>query len=187
MSSTDQSAEREHDVVVFGATVFVGKLTAAYLAQASDGMRVALAGRSERKLVQTRTELGSPAADWPLILADCHDEAEVARLAQSAKVVATIVGPYLRYGLPLVQACAAAGTHYADLTGEVLFMRRSIDTAHAAAQSSGARIAHTCGFDSIPSDIGVFLLHRHAQTTGAGDLEDTTLVVKALRGGVSAA
>lgn len=178
--------EREHDVVLFGATGFVGKLTAAYLGQrAPDGMRVALAGRSEPKLETTRAELGQPAADWPLVFSDCHDEGAMAQLARSAKVVATTVGPYLRYGLPLVQACAAAGTHYADLTGEVLFMRRTIDTANAAARSSGARIVHTCGFDSIPSDLSVLLLHRHAEATGAGELEDTTLVVTALRGGVS--
>ena len=149
------------------------------------GTRVALAGRSEQRLAQTRAGLGPPAADWPLVVADCHDEPAIARLAGSTKVVATTVGPYLRYGLPLVEACAAAGTHYADLTGEVLFMRRSIDTAHDAAQSSGARIVHTCGFDSIPSDLGVLMLHRHAQAPDAGDLEDTTLVVTALRGGVS--
>ncbi len=106
-------------------------------------------------------------------------------LAESATAVATTVGPYLKYGLPLVEACAAAGTHYADLTGETLFMRRSIDVADDAAKASGARIVHTCGFDSIPSDLGVLLLHEHAAKTGAGDLEKTTLVVRSMRGGVS--
>ena len=86
-------------------------------------------------------------------------------MAQSAKAIATTVGPYLKYGLPLVEACAAAGTHYADLTGETLFMRRAIDAAHDAAVASGARIVHTCGFDSIPSDLGVFLLHEYAKAT----------------------
>jgi short subunit dehydrogenase-like uncharacterized protein len=95
------------------------------------------------------------------------------------------VGPYRREGLALVEACASAGTDYADLTGEVLFMRESIDRYHGAAAGTGARIVHSCGFDSIPSDLGVLLLHHAARTDDAGDLEDTTLVVTALRGGVS--
>jgi short subunit dehydrogenase-like uncharacterized protein len=184
MASTNGS--REHDVVVFGATGFVGRLTAGYLAEhAPPGTRVALGGRSLDKLERVRSELGPEAAEWPLFVADCHDEQALAQLAAASRVVATTVGPYYRYGLPLVEACAAAGTHYADLTGEVLFMRRSIDAAHATATASGARIVHTCGFDSIPSDLGVLLLHEHASANGAGDLEDTTLVVKALSGGIS--
>jgi len=177
---------REHDIVVFGATGFVGRLTAAYLASAAPpGARIALGGRSLEKLERTRAELGGAAADWPLVVADSHDAGALKALAESTTAVATTVGPYLKYGLPLVEACAAAGTHYADLTGETLFMRRSIDVADAAAKASGARIVHTCGFDSIPSDLGVLLLHEHAERTGAGDLEKTTLVVRAMRGGVS--
>ena len=87
--------------------------------------------------------------------------------------------------MPLVAACAAAGTHYADLTGEVLFMRRTIDAHHETARSSGARIVHTCGFDSIPSDLGVLALHEYASEHDLGDLEDTTFVVVRLRGGAS--
>ena len=125
-------------------------------------MRIALGGRSREKLERTRAELGERAADWPIVVADSGDEAAMAELAGSTRVVATTVGPYMRHGLPLVAACAAAGTHYADLTGEVLFMRRSIDDYDAAARASGARIVHTCGFDSIPSDLGVHVLHQHA-------------------------
>jgi short subunit dehydrogenase-like uncharacterized protein len=178
--------DRPYDIVVFGATGFVGALTAAYLVDAApEGARIALAGRSLEKLEQTRAGLGARAADWPLVLAESHEADAIAGLAHSTRVVATTVGPYHRYGLPLVEACAAAGTHYADLTGEVLFMRRSIDAAQDAAVASGARIVHTCGFDSIPSDLGVFLLHEYAREHGHGDLEDTTLVVTAMRGGVS--
>lgn len=174
---------REHDIVVFGATGFVGRLTVAYLAGAAPaGTKIALGGRSQEKLERTAAELG---VDWPLVVADGHDPASLKALAESTTVVATTVGPYLRYGLPLVEACAAAGTHYADLTGETLFMRRSIDAADETAKGSGARIVHTCGFDSIPSDLGVFLLNEHAKATGAGDLRDTTLVVRAMRGGAS--
>ena len=106
-------------------------------------------------------------------------------LAGAARVVATTVGPYRGQGLALVDACASAGTDYADLTGEVLFMRESIDRYHRVAADSGARIVHSCGFDSIPSDLGVLLLHHAARADDAGDLEDTTLVVTALRGGIS--
>ncbi|HEU5266994.1 MAG TPA: saccharopine dehydrogenase NADP-binding domain-containing protein [Jatrophihabitans sp.] len=177
--------DREHDIVVFGATGFVGRLVADYLATcAPDGVRIALAGRSLGKLERVRAELAD-AADWPLLVADSQDDDALAGLARSTRVVATTVGPYLRHGLPLVQACAAAGTHYADLTGEPLFMRRSIDAAHEVARNSGARIVHSCGFDSIPSDLGVYLLHRHAVENGAGTLQDTALVVRGARGGVS--
>jgi len=177
---------REHDVVVYGATGFVGKLTALYLAGAApEGTRIALAGRSQAKLEQVRSELGGAAAEWPLIVADSSDAEAVAAMAASATAIATTVGPYYRYGLPLVEACADAGTHYADLTGETLFMRRSIDIADERAKASGARIVHTCGFDSIPSDIGTMLVHQHAAETGAGDLGNTALVVRAMRGGVS--
>jgi short subunit dehydrogenase-like uncharacterized protein len=177
--------DREHDIVVFGATGFVGRLVADYLATcAPDGVRVALAGRSLPKLERVRAELAD-AGDWPLLVADSQDDDALARLARSTRVVATTVGPYLRHGLPLVQACAGAGTHYADLTGEPLFMRRCIDAADEAARSSGARIVHSCGFDSIPSDLGVYLLHRHAVETDAGELQETALVVRGARGGVS--
>ena len=174
---------REHDVVVYGATGFVGVLTAKYLAEhAPPDVRIALGGRSREKLERTRDELG---VEWPLVVADSADREAVRELAESARVVATTVGPYFKYGKPLVEACATAGTHYADLTGEVLFMRWSIDAAEDAARASGARIVHTCGFDSIPSDIGTLLLHEAAKEGGHGELGETSLVVKAMRGGMS--
>lgn len=177
---------RDHDVVVFGASGFVGRLTAEYLAaHAPEGTRIALGGRSQAKLEAVRAGLGARAADWPIVLADSADPAALLALAQSTRAVATTVGPYLRYGLPLVAACAEAGTHYADLTGEVLFMRHAIDEHDERAQATGARIVHTCGFDSIPSDLGVFLLAEAARERGLGTLTDTTFVVKKMRGGVS--
>jgi short subunit dehydrogenase-like uncharacterized protein len=177
--------DRDHDIVVYGASGFVGRLVADYLARhAPDDARIALAGRSRSKLEQVRDGLPG-AAQWPVLVADSQDDEALARLTGATRVVATTVGPYLRHGLPLVQACASAGTHYADLTGEALFMRRSIDAAHTTAQASGARIVHSCGFDSIPSDLGVLLLHRHVADIGAGELLDTSLVVRAVRGGVS--
>ena len=175
------AATRELDVVLFGATGFVGKLTAEYLARAApDEARIGLAGRSQEKLEAVRDELGSRAADWPLVVADAADGAALAKLAERTTAIATTVGPYRRYGMPLVEACAAAGTHYADLTGEPLFMRDTTERWHEPAKSSGARIVHNCGFDSIPSDIGVLTLHE-----AVGELGDTTLVVRRMRGGVS--
>jgi len=144
--------DRRYDVVVFGATGFVGRLTARHLAQhAPPGTRVALAGRSLDRLAAVRDRLGPVAAAWPVLAADSADPTSLAEMAASTTVVATTVGPYARHGLPLVRACAEAGTDYADLTGEVLFVRDSIDAADAAAVSSGARIVHACGFDSVPS------------------------------------
>ena len=175
------AAARELDVVLYGATGFVGRLTAEYLARASpDHARIGLAGRSQEKLERVRGDLGADAADWPLIVADSQDSAALAELAARTTAVATTVGPYRLYGMPMVEACAAAGTHYADLTGETLFMREAIERFDAPARESGARIVHTCGFDSIPSDIGVFLLHE-----AAGELTDTAYVVRKLKGGVS--
>ena len=180
------SGDRELDVVVFGATGFVGRLVAGYLAgHAPGGVRIGLAGRSERRLAEVRAGLGAAASAWPLLVADSADPVSLAALARTARVVVTTVGPYRARGLALVQACAEAGTDYADLTGEVLFIRDSIDSCHDAAAAAGARIVHCCGFDSVPSDLGVLLLHHAARADGAGDLLDTTLVVTAMRGGLS--
>ena len=180
------SGDRELDVVVFGATGFAGRLVAGYLAgHAPAGVRIGLAGRSERRLAEVRARMGAAASAWPLLVADSADPVSLATLARAAQVVVTTVGPYRARGLALVQACAEAGTDYADLTGEVLFIRDSIDRCHDAAASTGARIVHCCGFDSVPSDLGVLLLHHAAHADGAGDLLDTTLVVRAMRGGLS--
>ncbi len=173
-------------MVVFGATGFAGRLVAAYLAgHVPAGTRIGLAGRSPARLAEVRAGLGDVAAGWPLLTADSGDPESLAALARSARVVATTVGPYRPHGLALVEACARAGTDYADLTGEVLFERESIDRYHDVAAGTGARIVHSCGFDSIPSDLGVQVLHDTVQADGGGDLEDTTLVVTALRGGFS--
>jgi len=180
------SGDRELDVVVFGATGFAGRLVAGYLAgHAPGGVRIGLAGRSQRRLADVRAGLGVAASAWPLLAADAADPASLAALARAARVVVSTVGPYRARGLALVQACAEAGTDYADLTGEVLFIRDSIDRCHDVAAGTGARIVHCCGFDSVPSDLGVLGLNLAARADEAGDLQDTTLVVTALRGGIS--
>lgn len=180
------STDRELDVVLFGATSFVGRLCAEYLMRATPSeARIGLAGRSRERLLDLQESLGPQAADWPLLVADTNDARSVNELAATTRALASTVGPYRRYGLPVVEACATAGTHYADLTGEVLFMRDAIDRFNDAAVASGARIVHSCGFDSIPSDLGVLALHEAVTADGAGQLEDTTLVVRAMKGGAS--
>jgi short subunit dehydrogenase-like uncharacterized protein len=174
---------RDHDIVVYGASGFVGVLVAKYLAEhAPTGTRVALAGRSETKVTEVKQRLG---VDWPVLVADASDAPALERLVASTRVVITTVGPYAKFGKTIVGACAAAGTDYVDLTGEVLFARASIDDNHEVARSTGARIVHSCGFDSIPSDIGVHVLDQQVKADGAGELADTTLVVTSLRGGLS--
>jgi short subunit dehydrogenase-like uncharacterized protein len=151
-------AEREYDIVVFGATGFTGALTAEYLARnAPATTRWALAGRNRDKLEATRRRLAqtSPAAaQVPLLSADVGDASSVRSLAESTRVVITTVGPYVNYGEPLVAACAAAGTSYVDLTGEPEFVDLMWLRYHEQAQQTGARLVHSCGFDSIPYDLG---------------------------------
>ncbi|MGP4095583.1 saccharopine dehydrogenase family protein [Nonomuraea sp. KM90] len=141
--------DRPYDIVLFGAGGFTGALTAAYLARAAGpGTRWALAGRDRAKLER----LG---LDVPILLADATDAASLAALAGRTRVLATTVGPYVRYGEPLVAACADAGTHYLDLTGEQEFVDRTYTRYHDRAARSGAKLVHACGFDSIPYDLGV--------------------------------
>ena len=177
---------RELDVVLLGATGYVGRLTAAHLARSAPaGLRVALAGRSYARLQALRDDLGEPAAGWELRTTDVTDDATLDRLAASTRVLASTVGPYLRHGLAVVRACAAHGTHYADLTGETLFVRETVADAHERARASGARVVHACGFDSVPSDLGVRLLAERAAADGEGTLGATSLHVVSMRGGLS--
>lgn len=171
---------RDYDIVLLGASGFVGRFTARHLAQsAPEGARIAIGGRSTARLEDVNHDLG---ADWPILEVDTADDDAVARLAASTSVVATTVGPYLRYGMGVASACARVGTSYADLSGESIFVARSIERNHDAAEKSGARIVHSCGFDSIPSDLGLGLAH---QAAGGVPIVAATLRVRSLRGGVS--
>ncbi len=151
-------ADRELDLVLFGATGFTGRLTADYLARhAPDGLRWGLAGRNQGRLEGVRDHLAANddrLADLPLLAADVTDDVSLKDVANRARVVITTVGPYLHYGEPLVAACAEAGTDYVDLTGEPEFVDRVYVAHHATAQQTGARLVHACGFDSIPHDLG---------------------------------
>ncbi len=153
-------ADRDFDIVLFGATGFTGALTAEYLARnAPTNLRWALAGRNPEKLAKVRADLAAidPAlGELELLAADVTDAASLADVAARARVVITTVGPYLTYGEPLVAACAEAGTDYVDLTGEPEFVDRMYVAHHATAERTGARIVHACGFDSIPHDLGVY-------------------------------
>ena len=156
-------ADRQFDIVVYGATGYTGRLVAEYLAHhyQGSGPKWAMAGRSADKLAEVRDLIGAP-AETPLIVANSDDPASMQALAESTRVVVTTVGPYQLYGEPLLAACVAAGTDYADLCGEPVWMRQMADAYHAAAQASGARIAFSSGFDSIPFDLGVFMLQQEA-------------------------
>ncbi|HAU57516.1 MAG TPA: saccharopine dehydrogenase [Comamonadaceae bacterium] len=153
------------DLVVHGATGFTGRLVVEYLLQrhpAGGGLRWAMSGRSAEKLAAVRDELDAP-ADTPLVVTDTTDAASLQALMDSTRLVLTTVGPYQLYGNELVAACAKAGVDYVDLCGEPAWMRRMIDAHEAQAKASGARIVFSCGFDSIPFDLGVFLLQREMQ------------------------
>ena len=161
---TDPAA-REFDVVVFGASGFTGRLVAEYLFErygtgGEPPLAWAMAGRNEAKLEAVRRDLGPGAGSVPILVADSDDRSALEALASRTRVVATTVGPYALYGSNLVAVCAEQGTHYCDLTGEVHWMRRMIDAHHETARRTGARIVHTCGFDCIPSDLGVHWLQR---------------------------
>ncbi|EHN78601.1 hypothetical protein SMCF_1847, partial [Streptomyces coelicoflavus ZG0656] len=158
-----KTADRPYDLVLFGATGFVGELTAEYLAaHAPDGLRWAIAGRSEEKLRRLRDRLtgADPAAKVGMLVADVSDPGSLRELAGHARVVATTVGPYVRYGDALVAACADAGTDYLDLTGEPEFVDLTYVRHDARARETGARLVHACGFDSVPHDLGVYFTVR---------------------------
>jgi short subunit dehydrogenase-like uncharacterized protein len=160
----------EFDVVVFGASGFTGRLVAEYLAErypASSGLKWAMAGRNLEKLAAVRDEIKA-SASIPLIAADSDNAASLLALTKRTKVALTTVGPYQLYGEPLVAACAETGTDYVDLCGEPAWMRHMIDRYDAKAKASGARVVFSCGFDSIPFDLGVQFLQAHVTAhTGA--------------------
>jgi short subunit dehydrogenase-like uncharacterized protein len=159
-SSAAVAAERSHDIALFGATGFTGALTAEYLVRnAPAGTRLALAGRNRQKLEQLRERLGADSQP-ELLHADVEDAASMRELAEGARVVITTVGPYIKYGEPLVAACAEAGTDYVDLTGEPAFVDSMYVRHHTRAVDTGARIVHACGFDSVPHDLGAYFTVR---------------------------
>ena len=159
------STTKEFDIVIYGATGFTGRLVAEYLVKqyaGVDSVKWAMAGRSAEKLAQVRDEIGAP-ADTPLVVADSEDLSSIQAMLDSTKLVLTTVGPYQLYGSDLVAMCAKSGVDYVDLCGEPVWMSEMIPAYHETAKASGARIVFYCGFDSIPSDLGVYRLQKLAQ------------------------
>ncbi|MES2097122.1 MAG: saccharopine dehydrogenase NADP-binding domain-containing protein [Pseudomonadota bacterium] len=176
---------REFDIIVYGATGFTGRLVAEYLVQAyPDGVRWAMAGRSLTKLQEVRDLIGVPAS-IPLIVADSDDPASLKAMCERTTVVITTVGPYQVYGEDLVAACADTGTAYVDLCGEPAWMRHMIDAYHDKAKASGARIVFSCGFDSIPFDLGVLSLQQCAIAKHGAPAPRVKGRVRVMKGGFS--
>ena len=174
---------REFDIIVYGATGFTGRLVAEYLVQQGTP-RWAMAGRSPAKLAEVRDLIGAP-ADLALVTADADDPAGLRALAERTEVVLTTVGPYQLYGSDLVAACAATGTGYVDLCGEPAWMRHMIDAHQAEAERTGARIVFSCGFDSIPFDLGVLTLQEAAIARYGKPAPRVKGRVRAMKGGFS--
>jgi len=177
----------EFDLIVYGATGYTGRLVAEHLAQrygVGGEVKWAMAGRSAAKLAQVRDEIGAP-KDTPLVVADAADPASLRDMVKRTKAVITTVGPYQLYGSDLVAACVEAGTDYLDLCGEPNWMRRMIDAHEAAAKKSGARILFSCGFDSIPFELGVYFAQETAKAKLGGPAPRVKGRVRDMKGGLS--
>lgn len=180
--------DASYDLVVFGATGFVGKIVCGYLldhASAMGDLKWAIAARSQTKLDSLKQSLGAAARDLPTLIADATDESTLIDLCHQTQVVISTVGPYALHGETLVKVCAETGTDYGDLTGEVQWVQQMIAKYEAIAQQSGARIVHCCGFDSIPSDLGVYYLQQQAKIQFGEPCIRVKMRVKAAQGGVS--
>jgi short subunit dehydrogenase-like uncharacterized protein len=182
------SVKRDHDVVVYGATSFVGQILCRYLVRrhgtdgAAGSLRWAIAGRDASKLERVASETG---ADVPRLVADATDRSALDAITASARVVVSTVGPYALHGSELVASVVDAGADYCDLTGEVQWMRRMIDAHQARAEETGARIVHACGFDSIPSDLGTWFTQQRAIEEFGEPCVEVRMSVKGAKGGVS--
>jgi len=182
--------DRPFDIVLWGASGFTGQLVVEYLAE-TDGvggdLRWAIAGRNRDKLEAVRRSCpaGAPTDSLPVLIADSDDRDSLSSMVRQTRVICTTVGPYAKYGTPLVDACVEAGTHYCDLTGEVQWMARLIPRYQDAAVASGARIVHTCGFDSVPFDMGNWYLQQLMAERHGGYAHHVKARVGRTRGGAS--
>ena len=181
-------SNRPYDLVIYGATSFVGQILTHYLLKHINvGKKVswAIAGRSEKKLNELRISLGPGAKNLPVIIANADDEVALSGMVKTARVIVTTVGPYALYGETLVKSCALNGTDYCDLCGEAYWIKRMIIKYGKAAKESGARLVSCCGFDSIPSDLGVHFLQRHSKEQFGAYSSNIKLGVNAMKGGAS--
>ncbi len=177
---------RSYDIIVWGATGFTGRLVAEYLLKCygTEGeLTWAIGGRNASKLAETLAYLGHPVL--PTVIADSGDKSSLLKMCAQTRVVCTTVGPYALYGDLLVEACIESGTDYCDLTGEVQWMKRIIDQHHDAAKAANVRIVHTCGFDSIPSDMGVYFMQRELRRLHGQYAQSIKYRLKAASGGMS--
>lgn len=181
--------QTHYDLVVFGASSFVGQILTRYLAEyfstQQEQLRWAIAGRSQQKLQELKSGLGALGESLPILIADASNPAELNALCAQTRVVVSTVGPYALYGEPLIQACVTNGTDYCDLTGETQWIKKMIEKYQDQAQQSGARIVHCCGFDSVPSDMGVYYLQQQAQQQFNAPATQVSMRVKRLKGGAS--
>jgi len=181
--------QTNYDLVVFGATSFVGQILTRYLAEyfstQQEQLSWAIAGRSQQKLQDLKSSLGTLGESLPILIADASNQAELNALCAQTRVVVSTVGPYALYGEPLIQACVTNGTDYCDLTGETQWIKKMIEKYESQAQQSGARIVHCCGFDSVPSDMGVYYLQQQAQKQFNAPATQVSMRVKTLKGGAS--
>lgn len=180
----DRAAQRPYDVVLYGATGFVGRQTVAYFAEHAGGLRWALAGRSAAKLEAVKAECGKRTGGAGILVADAQDAAALDKLAAQARVVLSTAGPFALYGSALVAACVANRTHYVDITGETPWVRTLIDRHHEQAARDGTRIIPCCGFDSVPSDIGALLV-AEAMWARHGEPCASVKACHAIRGGLN--
>lgn len=194
MSTSNQinTDTREYAVVLYGATSFVGQITAHYLSEFlsenNDAKATwAIAGRDEDKLKKLQSEIsGSDSTQKvDIIIANSNDDASLDKMTKQTQVIISTVGPYLKYGEPLIKSCSANGTDYVDLTGEAIFIKDMMDKYEDAAKQSGARIVNSCGFDSIPSDLGVYFTQQQAQDKFDDVCSIIHMRVKAAKGGLS--
>jgi short subunit dehydrogenase-like uncharacterized protein len=180
--------QSEFDIVVWGATGWVGRRVVQHMASrygCGGEFRWAMAGRNERKLRGIRSALDPPAEDVPIVIADSHDRASLGAMVDRARVVCSTVGPYAKYGSQLVEACARSGTHYCDISAELHWIRRMIDLHSGEAERTGARLVHACGFDSIPSDLGVLYLQREATARRGEPCPHVRMRVRSMQGGLN--
>jgi short subunit dehydrogenase-like uncharacterized protein len=184
------NTDRRYDLVVWGATGVAGRLVADHLTEryASDALSLALGGRDERRLRRLEADLVDRNEGWdglPIVIGDATEPDSLREVAHSTRVVCTTVGPYTTYGTPLVEACIAADTDYCDLTGEVTWVRETIDQYHDEAVETGTRIVHSCGFDSIPADLGTALVQSFAADEFGAPCNLVRIYLETGSGGVS--
>lgn len=177
---------REFDIIIWGASGFTGRLVAEYLFKqygTSGNLKWAMAGRNQEKLETVRASIADTSV--PIVVAESSDEASIKQMVLRTKVICTTVGPYAIYGSKLVAACVENKAHYCDLAGEVQWMRQMIDKHQEAAQANGVKIVHSCGFDSIPSDLGVYFIQREAKAQKGQRAKKISMRVAAMKGGLS--